>query len=66
MRVQVQVDAQGKPEKATVLEGVPGPWGYNEAALQAVSDSVFAPAQRGGRAVAGSLEVRVRFVPPSR
>jgi len=66
VRVQVQVDAQGRLEKASVLEGVPGPWGYNESALRAISDSAYAPAQRGGRAVAGSLEVRVRFVPPAR
>lgn len=66
VRVQVQVDAQGRLEKAAVAEGVAGPWGYNEAALQAVTDSAFAPAQRGGKAVAGSLEVRVRFVPPAR
>lgn len=66
VRVQVQVDPQGRLEKASVLEGVAGPWGYNEAALQAIRDSTYAPAQRGGRAVAGSLDVLVRFIPPGR
>ena len=64
--VQVQVDAQGRATTAKVLEGFPGPWGYNEAALEAVSLSSYAPAQKGGRAVPGSLEVKVRFIPPSR
>jgi TonB family protein len=64
--VLVQVDSSGKATAAKVLEGYPGPWGYDEAALQAVSLSTYAPAQRGGRDVAGSLEVRVRFLPPKR
>ncbi len=66
VRLQVQVDVQGKATVATVLEGVAGPWGYNQAALEAVSESSYAPAQRNGRAVAGTLEVTVRFLPPGR
>lgn len=64
--VQVQVDGQGRASAASVLEGIPGPWGYNEAALETVSQSSYAPAQRGGREVPGSLQVKVRFLPPRR
>lgn len=66
VRIQVQVDAAGKATAASVLEGIAGPWGYNEAALSAGMDAAFAPAQRGGQAVPGNLELRVRFVPPRR
>jgi TonB family protein len=66
VRVLVQVDAQGRSTGANILEGIPGPWGYNEAALEAVSEFSYIPAQRAGRAVAGTLEVKVRFLPPGR
>ena len=62
--VLVQVDSLGRASAASVLEGIPGPWGYNQAALEAVSQSNYAPAQRGGREVPGSLQVKVRFLPP--
>jgi TonB family protein len=59
--LQVQVDAQGQVQDVRVETGVPGPWGYNEAAVTAVRASTFAPAQRGGQPVAGSLPVTVMF-----
>ncbi len=59
--VRVQVDPGGRPENLNVLQGAPGPWGYNEAALEALRNSTYAPAQREGRPVAGSIDVRVSF-----
>lgn len=59
--LQVQVDAQGQVQDVRVETGVPGPWGYNEAAVEVIRASTFAPAQKGGRPVAGSLPVKVTF-----
>jgi serine/threonine protein kinase len=59
--VRLKVDAAGHPFEATVIRGVPGPWGYNEAAVESVLNATYAPAQRGGRPEAGVLDVRVNF-----
>jgi TonB family protein len=59
--LRVKLDAAGQPETITILEGVPGPWGYNEAAIEAVRRSTYAPATREGRPVPGTLDVRVNF-----
>lgn len=59
--IQVQLDASGAIQDLRVESGVPGQWGYNEAAVAAVRASTFAPAQRGGRPVAGTLPVKVTF-----
>jgi TonB family protein len=59
--LRVKLDATGQPETITILEGVPGPWGYDEAAIEAVRRSTYAPALREGRPVPGTLDVRVNF-----
>jgi len=59
--LRVKLDAAGQPETITILEGVPGPWGYNEAAIEAVRRSTYGPATREGRPVPGTLDVRVNF-----
>lgn len=59
--VRVQVDAGGRAEKFSVIQGVSGVWGYNEAALEALRSSTYAPALKDGRPVPGSLDVRVSF-----
>ena len=59
--LQVQLDAQGQVQDVQVGSGVEGPWGYNEAAIAAIRSSTFAPAQRGGHPVPGTLQVNVTF-----
>lgn len=59
--LQVQVDAQGQIQDVQVRSGIEGPWGYNEAAISAIRSSTFAPAQRGGQPVPGTLQVNVTF-----
>ncbi len=61
--LRVAVDAAGRPAEVAVLQGVPGPWGYDEAAVEALKASTFLPATKDGRAVPGALEVRVNFTP---
>jgi serine/threonine-protein kinase len=66
VRVRVFVDEAGRPQKATVVEGVAGPYGFDEAAREAALKSTFAPARQGGRAVTGHLEIVFLFQPLSR
>jgi TonB family protein len=63
VRVRVFVDEAGKAQKATVMEGVPGPHGFDEAAVDAALKSAFSPSRQGGRAVAGNLEIIFLFQP---
>lgn len=64
--LRVAVDAAGRPVEVTVVQGVQGPWGYDEAAVEALRASTFQPALRDGRAVPGTLEIRVNFTPGGR
>lgn len=64
--VRVQLDPKGHPEKISVLQEVPGSLGYNEAAIEAVRRSIYAPAILDGKPVAGTIEVRVNFERVSR
>ncbi len=59
--VRVQLDPHGHPEKISLVQEVPGSLGYNEAAIEAVRRSIYAPALLGGKPVAGILEVRIKF-----
>jgi TonB family protein len=59
--VRVSVDAQGRCLSVTVLAGIPGSYGFDEAAVEAMRRSTYAPALRGGKPVPGTLDVRVRF-----
>lgn len=59
--LRVSVDAAGHPTDVAVLQGVPGPWGFNESAVTALRASTYLPAQKDGRPVPGTLDVRVNF-----
>ncbi len=61
VRLKVYVDANGKPQKFNIIEGVPGPWGFDEAAQDAASRSTFTPATRDGKPVGGWIEFTVVF-----
>ncbi len=66
VRVRVFVDETGRPQKVTVVEGVAGPYGFDDAARDAALKSSFFPAKEGGRPVAGSLEISFLFPPTAR
>ncbi|MBL0211384.1 MAG: TonB family protein [Holophagaceae bacterium] len=57
VRLSVSVDERGRPAAITVLEGVPGIYGFNEEAISAAKRSTFAPATRGGVAQREAIEV---------
>ena len=61
IHLNVQVDLNGQPEKATVVRGIPGSFGYNEEAIEVVFRSTFEPAQRSGKPVPGSIDIQVKF-----
>ncbi|MBL0312597.1 MAG: energy transducer TonB [Holophagaceae bacterium] len=61
VKVKVFVDAQGRPQKVTVISGVDGAWGFNEAAHDAASRSTYTPATRDGKPVAGYTIVEYMF-----
>ena len=66
VKVKVFVDAQGRPQKVTVISGVDGAWGFNEAAHDAASRSTYTPATRDGKTVAGFAIVEYVFGPSGR
>ena len=53
VRLKVYVNEQGQPLKVTVIEGVPGTYGFDEAAVEAANKSTFSPATRDGKPVRG-------------
>jgi protein TonB len=53
VRLKVFVGEQGQPLKVSVVEGVSGAFGFDEAAIEAANKSSFAPAIRDGRPVRG-------------
>jgi TonB family protein len=53
VRLKVFVGEQGQPLKVTVVEGVAGAYGFDEAAIEAANKSTYAPATRDGRPVRG-------------
>lgn len=66
VKVKVFVDAQGRPQKVSVISGVDGAWGFNEAAHDAASRSTYTPATRDGKPVAGYTIVEYLFGPSGR
>jgi outer membrane biosynthesis protein TonB len=66
VRVKVFVDAEGRPQKVTIVTGVDGAWGFNEAAHDAASRSTYTPATRDGKPVAGFTIVEYVFGPSGR
>lgn len=61
VHLRVFVGEQGQPLKVTVKQGVPGPYGFDEAAIEAANKSTFAPATRNGKPVRAWLEILYRF-----
>ena len=62
VRLKVFVGEQGQPLRVTVVEGAPGGYGFDEAAVEAATKSTFTPARRDGKAVRGwSGEIVYRF-----
>jgi len=53
VRLKVFVGEQGQPLKVSVVEGVSGAFGFDEAAIEAANKSSFSPAVRDGRPVRG-------------
>ncbi|MBI4913696.1 MAG: TonB family protein [Acidobacteria bacterium] len=66
VRVRVQVDEAGRPQQVQVLEGVSGPYGFNEAAVEAAQKSRFSPGQRNGRPAPGTVDISFVFQPLTR
>lgn len=58
--VRVRVNAEGRIESAEVVQGS-GYVALDEAALRAVNKARFAPAERGGRRVAGEIDLTFEF-----
>ncbi|WP_306589828.1 TonB family protein [Geothrix sp. 21YS21S-4] len=62
VRLKVFVGEQGQPLKVSVVEGVAGAYGFDEAAIEAANKSAFAPATRDGKPVRGwTPEIIYRF-----
>lgn len=59
--VRVFVDSRGNPSKTTIVEGVDGAWGYNEAAVDGALACTYSPATKDGRPVNGYVVVNFRF-----
>ncbi len=53
VRLKVFVGEQGQPLKVSVIEGVTGSSGFDEAAIEAANKSTFSPATRDGKPVRG-------------
>ncbi|WLT32938.1 TonB family protein [Geothrix sp. PMB-07] len=62
VRLKVFVGEQGQPLKVSVVEGVQGAYGFDEAAIDAANKSTFAPATRDGKPVRGwTPEITYKF-----
>jgi serine/threonine-protein kinase len=59
--VRVFVDEAGKPSKIQVAEGVPGPYGFDEAAKEAALQCTYVPGSRGGKPASGWVEITFMF-----
>ncbi len=57
VRLRVMVDERGRPSDITVLEGVPGVFGFNQEAIAAARHTTYAPATKGGIAQRETIEV---------
>jgi TonB family protein len=62
VKLKVFVGEQGQPLKVSVVEGVSGSLGFDEAAIEAANKSTYTPATRDGKAVRGwTAEISYRF-----
>jgi outer membrane biosynthesis protein TonB len=62
--LKVFVDAQGHPVKVVILQGVSGPFGYNDAAQNAALGSGFNPGTRNGKPAPAWLTLEYNFGRP--
>jgi TonB family protein len=64
--LELDIDATGLVENATVVQGADPPgYGFEEAALAAAKLLLFEPATEGGKPVPVRILYRLRFVPPA-
>jgi TonB family protein len=62
VRLKVYVGEQGQALKVSLIEGVSGAFGFDEAAIEAANKSTFSPATRDGKPVRGwTPEIVYRF-----
>ena len=62
VRLKVFVGEQGQALKVSVIEGVPGSYGFDEAAIEAANKSTYGPATRDGKSIRGwTSEIAYRF-----
>ncbi|HJU84624.1 MAG TPA: TonB family protein [Holophagaceae bacterium] len=61
VRVKVFVDETGNPMKASIVQGVGGAFGFDDAAQEAAMRSSFTPAQKAGQASRGTVELDYHF-----
>ncbi len=63
VRLKVFVGEQGQALKVSVIEGVVGTYGFDEAAIEAANKSTFSPATRDGKPVRGwTPEIVYKFL----
>jgi TonB family protein len=63
VRLKVFVSEQGQALKVSVIEGVAGTYGFDEAAIEAANKSSFSPAIRDGKPVRGwTPEIVYKFL----
>jgi len=62
VRLKVFVGEQGQPLKVSVVEGVTGAFGFDEAAIEAANKSTYSPSLKDGKPVRGwTPEIVYRF-----
>ena len=59
--LKVFVDAQGHPVKVQIVNGINGPFGYNDAAQNSALASGYTPATRNGKPISAWLTVDYNF-----
>jgi TonB family protein len=62
VRLKVFVGEQGQALKVSVIEGMAGAYGFDEAAIEAANKSTYSPATRDGKPVRGwTPEIAYKF-----
>ncbi len=65
VRLKVFVGEQGQPLKVSIIDGVPGSLGFDEAAIEAANKSTYTPATRDGKPSRGwTSEITYKFRKP--
>jgi len=62
VRLKVFVGEQGQPLKVSIIEGVPGAFGFDEAAIEAANKSTYNPTLKDGKPTRGwTPEITYKF-----